>query len=65
MKMTPDEYKRGVISWECHDPIHVRTRTAGAPGEAAEWSDWLTDPSGSVVQSPPGTKGQLSLRSAN
>ena len=64
MRLTPGEYRRGVISWESPQPIHVRTRTGEASGEVSEWSDWLTDSTGSLVQSLPGTQCQLSLRSA-
>ncbi len=64
MKLTPDEFKRGIISWESEEPIHVRTRTAGPAGETTGWSDWLTDSTGSVVNSPAGTRFQLSIRSA-
>ena len=64
MKLTPDEFKRGIISWESERPIHVRTRTAGPAGETTGWSEWLTDPAVSVVESPAGMRCQLSIRSA-
>jgi len=64
MKLTPDEFKRGIISWESEGPIQVRTRTAGPAGETTGWSDWLTDSAGSVVKSPAGPRRQLSIRSA-
>ena len=62
MRLTPEELSRGVISWESGEPLVVRTRTASEGEEPTGWSDWLTESTGSVVQSAQGRMRQLSLR---
>ena len=62
MRLSPEEFSRGIISWNCREPLVLRTRTASETEESTAWSDWLKESTGSAVQSPPRRMRQLSLR---
>ena len=62
MKLTPDEYRRGLVKWNPSASIEVRTSASDDPDAATVWSDPVSDPTGSKVPSPPGGHINLSFR---
>jgi hypothetical protein len=60
MKLTPDEYRRGLVKWNPAASIKVQTATSDDPLAPLEWSAPLSDPNGSQVLSPPGQYVQMS-----
>lgn len=51
MKLTAEEYTRGILYWNTATGMRVRTSDT-LVGDPPRWSNWLTEPSGSRVQSP-------------
>lgn len=52
MKLSQEEYRRGVLSWNIDSKADLRTSTADTTGTPPIWSDPLKNSSGSIVQSP-------------
>lgn len=51
MKLTVEQYERGILYWKVKGKLRVRTGST-SPGEPLRWSEWLRNPDGSLVQSP-------------
>jgi hypothetical protein len=62
MRLTPDEYRQGLIKWNPRSHAEVRTQTANDETTESTWSEPLSDANGSKVQSPPGQFIQISHR---
>lgn len=60
MKLSSEEYRRGILSWNMDAKAEFRTSTATVAGEPSQWSAPLIDPNGSKVQSLPGRYTALS-----
>ncbi|MHB8618571.1 MAG: hypothetical protein ACYDAG_03210 [Chloroflexota bacterium] len=70
MRLTAEQYERGVVSWDAEVPpgaaIEPQTATwDGSPPAEPEWSSPYTDPNGSVVTSPVRQYGQLRISMRN
>ncbi len=61
MKLTTEEYRRGLLSWDIDSNAALRTSTAESLDEPPVWSEFLTDASGSKVQSPPYRYAAISI----
>ncbi|MBI4337966.1 MAG: hypothetical protein HY683_09100 [Chloroflexi bacterium] len=53
MKVTVEEYQRGILFWDMDAKAKFWTSTSQTMGEQTQWSGPLTDPNGSKVQSLP------------
>ena len=51
MKLTPDEYRRGLLSWDSEETLKFSTSSAPTPEQPPDFSAPLADSGGSVVQS--------------
>ncbi len=51
MKLTAEEYQRGILYWNVTGKLKIKTSST-LPGEPPQWSDWLTEPQGSLMQTP-------------
>jgi hypothetical protein len=58
LRLSRVEFERGVIAWD-DQRLPVRTRTFDAHGRPSAWSELLRDHTGSVVQSPPGSRAEI------
>lgn len=71
MKLSRDEYARGLLRWDVGRPeaerVSVRTASSDTPIDANEsgftWSEWYTDPDGSKVSSQPRRYVKIEARS--
>jgi hypothetical protein len=54
MRLTTDEYDRGLVKWSSDGRVEVRTTATDDPSGPDVWSAPLTDPNGSHALSPPG-----------
>jgi hypothetical protein len=59
MRLTPEEYQQGIVTWNTESPCSIRTRTASNAEEPSDWSAALTDASGSLSTSPARAKGEI------
>ena len=50
MKLTPDEYRRGLLSWDSEKTLKFSTSSAPTPEQPPDFSAPLADFGGSVVQ---------------
>jgi hypothetical protein len=62
MKLTPEDYRRGLLKWNPQSSAEVHTFATDDPDAPTIWSDPHTDPSGSLVTSAAGVQVQLSIR---
>jgi hypothetical protein len=53
MKLSSEDYRRGVVSWAVDSPATVETATAATLEAPTIWAPPLVDPAGSVVESGP------------
>lgn len=51
MKLTPEAHRRGLLSWTTRATLRLRTDSTDDPALPPKWSEYLTDPTGSLVQS--------------
>lgn len=63
MRLSVEEYRRGILSWDIEANATFRTATSASHHVPPEWSEPLSDPRGSRVQSPPYRYAALSLDS--
>lgn len=62
MRLTPEEYERGLISWEPPDAkIEVRLETREGPGQDAVVASSVREGSGSIVDAVGGDQGRFEL----
>jgi len=59
MKLTVEEYRRGLLSWNPDSRAAWYTSTTADPDDPRQWSGPLTDPLGSKVESPDNSFRQL------
>lgn len=59
MRLTAEEYRRGLVKWNTESTNHVLTRSSD--GDVSEWSEPLTNPNGSVSTSVPRRFGQVRI----
>jgi hypothetical protein len=52
MRLTDDEFKRGVVSWDTQGRAVVWVREIAEDGSPGAWSEPLIDPRGSVSPVP-------------
>ena len=53
MKLTPDQYRRGLLKWDSDSPVLISTATTNGPGEQEFHSAPHSDAAGSIVETPP------------
>ena len=61
LKLMPEEYCRGLLSWSIDSPAVVLTATSTAPDGPTIWAPPVADPMGSVVISPPGRYARVRI----
>ncbi len=61
MRMSTEQYRRGFIRWSTEGPSTVQTSTGPDASSSLPYSTPLTEPTGSIVQSPPGPHRDLKL----
>lgn len=60
MRLSAEEYSRGLVKWSTQSEASVCTRTMDE-GHDSGWSTPLADPAGSVAESPPGRYTRLQI----
>lgn len=53
MRLSKEQYQRGLLFWKSKQPVKFSTRTSNNPDAGGDWSEELTNPHGSLVTSDP------------
>ncbi len=64
MKLSSEQHKRGILTWDASGPIIFNTATADSQSEPPDWSNDLTDSNGSIVESLPRNLNMLRAKPA-